>query len=66
MPLDAVLSQVRVKTIPAPKVVYCLSQNVTLLTVWPRAFVPVAVIVRVFPSLDTTKVCVTVLFPAFL
>src|SRR5438045_1505566 len=50
----------------AVRVVYRLSQTVTLSVVCPRTFVPLVVTVRVFPSLDTTVVWVVVIFPSFL
>jgi len=42
---------------------YCLSYTTTLLTVWPLAFLPVCVKVRVFPSFETTALAVAFCFP---
>src|SRR5688572_24450925 len=45
---------------------YCLSYTMVLFTLSPLAFVPFWVLVRVFPSLDTTLRVVITGLPAFL
>ena len=41
-------------SVPKSQIAYCFSYTTVLLTAWPWAFVPVTVLVRVLPSLDTT------------
>jgi hypothetical protein len=45
---------------------YCFSYNETTSTGCPLTFVPVVVVVRVFPSADTTMVDVVMTFPSCL
>lgn len=45
---------------------YCLSQTMTDELGWPFASAPLAVIVRVFPSFETTDLIVMTTWPDFL
>jgi len=45
---------------------YCLSATITLLTLWPWAFLPVCVAVIVLPSAEITTLVVTVGLPSTL
>jgi len=49
-----------------PFEVYCLSNTIRLLKDWPLVLVPLDMMVRTFPSSETTAFVVSTTLPAFL